>query len=209
VTFVLGHDSHGHAEASTTGCTGTLPTDAEDVSHGGNVFGIISASYTDLGGAPGVPALTAVDQAPVLQKRQEVEFATDQSGTNTSPTADTGGGLQRGGLSNGDWIALNGTYNLVNIDSLTFRTSGGTGTVEVHLDAVDGPLLTTVTIAATANATTYASQPFPIADPGGGHRIYLVFRPVAGGPGNNFFNLNWVEFGGAGVGLPASTPPST
>jgi PKD repeat protein/glucose/arabinose dehydrogenase len=209
VTFVLGHDTHGHAEASTTGCTGTLPTLAEDVSHGGNVFGIISASYTDLGGAPGVPALTAVDQAPILQKRQEVEFATDQSGTNTAPTADTGGGLQRGGLSNGDWIALNGTYNLVDIDSLTFRTSGGTGTVEVHLDAVDGPLLTTVTIPATGNATTYASQTFPIADPGGGHRIYLVFRPAAGGPGNNFFNLNWVEFGGAGVGLPASTPPST
>jgi PKD repeat protein len=204
VTFVLGHDSHGHAEATTTGCTGTLPTDAADVSHGGNVFGIISASYTDLGGAPGVPALTTVDQAPILQKRQEVEHAVDQSGTNTSPTADTGGGLQRGGLSNGDWIGLNGTYNLVNIDSLTVRTSGGTGTVEVHLDAVDGPLLTTVTIPATGSATTYASHTFPITNPGGGHRIFLVFRPADGGPGNNFFNLNWVEFGGVGVSLPTA-----
>ncbi len=27
VTFVLGHDEHGHAEATTTGCTGTLPTE--------------------------------------------------------------------------------------------------------------------------------------------------------------------------------------
>ena len=206
VTFVLGHDSHGHAEATATGCSGTLPTNAEDVSHGGNVFGVVSASYTDLGGS-GVPALTTVDQATILQKRQEVEFAIDQSGTNTAPSADVGGGLQRGSLGNGDWIALNGNYNLVNIDSLTFRTSGGsgaagTGAVEVHLDAVDGPILTTVTIAATANATTYASQTFPIANPGGAHRIYLVFRPVAGGPGNNFFNLNWVEFGGQGVSVP-------
>ena len=72
----------------------------------------------------------------------------------------------------------------------------------MHLDAVDGPILTTVTIAATADATTYASQTFPVADPGGAHRIYLVFRPVAGGPGNNFFNLNWVEFGGQGVSVP-------
>jgi PKD repeat protein len=206
VTFVLAHDTHGHAEASTTGCTGTLPTLAEDVSHGGNVFGVISASYTDLGGAPGVPALTTVDQAPILQKRQEVEHAIDQSGTNTAPTADVGGGLQRGGLSNGDWIGLNGTYNLVNIDSLTFRTSGGTGSVEVHLDAIDGPLLTTVTIPATANATTYASLTVPIANPGGAHRIFLVFRPVEGGPGNNFFNLNWVEFGGVGVSLPPAGP---
>jgi cytochrome c len=206
VTFVLGHDSHGHAEETVNGCTGTLPTNAEDVSHGGNVFGVVSASYTDLGGT-GAPPLTTVDQANVLQKKQEVEFAVEQSGTNTGPTADTGGGLQRGGLSNGDWIALNGTYNLVNIDGLTLRTSGGsgpagTGAVEVHLDAVDGPILTTVTIAATASPTTYESQTFPITDPGGPHRIFLVFRPVAGGPGNNFFNLNWIEFLGQGVSAP-------
>ena len=207
VTFVLGHDSHGHAETTVNGCTGTLPTFAEDASHGGNVFGVISASYTDLGGPGGVPPLTTVDQVNILQKKQEVEFAVEQSGTNTAPTADVGGGLQRGSLGNGDWISLNGTYNLVNIDSLTFRTSGGsgaagTGSVEVHLDAVDGPVLTTVTIAATASATTYVSQTFPIANPGGGHRLYLVFRPVAGGPTNNFFNLNWVEFGGQGGSAP-------
>ncbi len=194
VTFVLGHDSHGHAETTVHGCSGTLPTFAEDVSHGGNVFGSIVASYTDLGGPGGIPPLTTVDQVNILQKRQEVEFAADQSGTNTAPSADTGGGLQRGGLSNGDWLALNGSYQLAGIDTLTFRTSGGTGSVEVHLDAVDGPLLTTVTIAATGNATTYASQSFPIVSPAGAHRIYLVFRPVAGGPTNNFFNLNWVEF---------------
>ena len=50
VTFVLGHDSHGHGEQTGTGCTGFLQTIASDVSHGGNVFGIISASYTDKGG---------------------------------------------------------------------------------------------------------------------------------------------------------------
>ncbi|HEV8556262.1 MAG TPA: ThuA domain-containing protein [Actinophytocola sp.] len=201
VTFVLGHDSHGHAEATANGCTGTLPTEAEDVSHGGNVFGVISAWYTDLGGSGGVPALTTVDQVTILQKHQEVEFAVDQSGTNTAPTTDAGGGLQRGSLGNGDWIALNGTYRLVDINSITFRTSGGTGLVEIHQDTVDGPLLSTVTIAATADANTYASQVFPLADPGGAHRLYLVFRPAPGGPANNFFNLNWVEFGGAGIGL--------
>ena len=155
-----------------------------------------------------MPALTTVDQSTILQKRQEVEFAVDQSGTNTAPTADVGGGLQRGSLGNGDWIALNGTvqpgqHRLADVPDLAAAAAtAGTGLVEVHLDAVDGPLLTTVTIAATANATTYASQTFPITDPGGAHRIYLVFRPVDGGPGNNFFNLNWVEFGGAGVGTP-------
>src|SRR3954451_18939938 len=50
VTFVLGHDSHGHAEQTGNGCTGFLQTIASDVSHGGNVFGVISASYADKGG---------------------------------------------------------------------------------------------------------------------------------------------------------------
>ena len=207
VTFVLGHDEHGHAETTVPGCTGLLPTFEEDVAHGGHVFGIVSASYTDHGGDPGVPPLTSIDQHQINQKRQQVEFVTEQSGTNTAPTTDEGGGFQRGSLGNGDWIALNSTYNLLNVDSLTFRTSGGsgpsgTGAVEIHLDSVDGPIHSTVTIAATPSPTTYASQTFPLTDPGGSHRLYLVFRPVAGGPGNNFFNLNWVEFGGAGVGLP-------
>ena len=205
VTFVLAHDTHGHAEETIHGCSGVLPTLAEDASHGGNVWGVVSASYTDLGGAGGVPALTTVAQNDVRQKRQEVEFATDQSGTNTAPAADEGGGLQRGSLGNGDWIRLNGPFNLVGIDSITFRTSGGsgasgTGLVELHQDAVDGPIVSTFTIQPTASATTYASQTFPLAGPSGLHNLFLVFRPVAGGPGNNFFNLNWVEFGGAGVG---------
>ena len=208
VTFVLGHDTHGHAETTVAGCTGVLPTDPDDVSHGGNVFGVISASYTDHGGAGGVPALTTVDQSQIRQKKQEVEHAVNQSGTNTAATTDVGGGLQRGGLSTGDWIELNGPFNLVNISEITFRTSGGTaggnaGTVEIWRDAINaaggGSLVTSVTIAGTANATTYASQTFPIADTGT-HRYFLVFQPADGGPGNNFFNLNWVEFVGAGVG---------
>jgi len=42
----------------------------------------------------------------------------------------------------------------------------------------------------------------PVADPGGTHRLYLVFRAVTGGPTSNLLNLNWVEFGGPGVGAP-------
>ena len=49
VTFVLVHDQHGHGEDSATGCTGTLPTDPDDASHGGYIAGGISVSYTDPG----------------------------------------------------------------------------------------------------------------------------------------------------------------
>ncbi|HSK51322.1 MAG TPA: ThuA domain-containing protein [Clostridia bacterium] len=212
VTWVLGHDEHGHAGETQTGCSGVLETFADDASHGGNVFGVISASYQDLGGPGGVPALTTVTQHQIRQKHQEVEFVTQQSGTNTATTSDVGGGQHRGSLSNNDWLRLNGPFNLLNIDSLTFRVAS-TGTavpagnplaaVEVRLDAVDGPLLLTANLTSTGNATTWESQTFALADPGGAHDVFLVIRSVPGGAtGNNLFNLNWVEFGGTGVAAP-------
>ncbi|MFE2586926.1 carbohydrate-binding protein [Streptomyces sp. NPDC059378] len=210
MTFVLGHDTHGHAEQSVHGCTGVLSTDPDDVSHGGNVFGVISASYTDRGGPGGVPALTTVTQNQVRQKRQEVEFALDQSGTNVATTNDPAGGSQhRGSLGDGDYLALNGPFDLHGIDSLTFRVASTStqvpagsplAAVEVHLDSVDGPVLTTANLTSTGATGTWESQKFPISDPGGKHKVYLVFRSVTGGQtGANLFNLNWAEFGGQGV----------
>jgi cytochrome c len=209
VTFVLGHDEHGHGGATQTGCSGVYQTEASEADHaGGHLFGGFSATYTDLGGAGGVPPLTTVDQVSIQQRHQEVEFATTQSGTNVQTTTDTGGGQHRGSLSNGDWVALNASYRLGGIDSLTFRvanagtvTPGGPlAAVEVRLDAVDGPVLLTAPLTATGGTSDWQSQTFPVTDPGGLHELYLVIRSVDGGAtGNNLFNLNWVEFGGPGV----------
>jgi hypothetical protein len=186
-------------------------TDAADATHAsGYLYGGLTASYTDLG-ANGQPPLTTIDQHTIQQKRQQPEYATDQSGTTTATTTDPGGGdLNRNGLDPGDWVAVNRTVNLLNVDSVTFRVSGGSaivaGTpraaVELHLDAPSGPILSTVTINSTTGNNDYASQTFPISDPGGSHRLYLVFRNVTGGPTSNLFNLNWLEFGGAGIGTP-------
>ena len=74
--------------------------------------------------------------------------------------------------------------------------------MELRLDAPDGPILTTLTVNATTGNADYASQSFPLADPGGTHRLFLVFQGVPGGPTTGLLNLNWVEFGGAGVGIP-------
>ena len=63
---------------------------------------------------------------------------------------------------------------------------------------------TMATINATTGNTDYASQTFPITDPGGTHRLYLVFQSVSGGPTTSLLNLNWVEFGGAGIGTSAT-----
>jgi hypothetical protein len=208
VTFVLGHDTHGHAEAGTTGCTGVLATDASDVAHGGNVFGVISASYTDHG-ASGQPALTSVGQTTIRQKHQEVEFVVNQSGTNTATNTDGGAGVHRGSLADGDWIQLNGPYNLLNVNTIAFRVADGTAgrtagsplaAIEVHQDAVNGPIVQTDTLTSTGGTAVWSTQTFPVAL-SGTHELFLVFRAVTGGAtGGNLFLLNWAEFFGPGVG---------
>ncbi len=75
--------------------------------------------------------------------------------------------------------------------------------VEVRLDAIDGPILLTANLTSTGNTDTWATQSFPVTDPGDAHHLFLVFRSVTGGQGgNNLFNLNWTEFVGAGVSVP-------
>jgi hypothetical protein len=210
VTFVLGHDNHGHPEDTVNGCDGVLSTNADDVLHGGNVFGVVIASYTDLGGSAGATPLTTSEEVNIRQKRQEVEFVLAESGTSVATTNDpAGGGQHRGSLGDGDWIALNGPFDLVNIQSLSFRIAststavpagGPMAEVEIRLDAVDGPILATSTLTSTGDAAIWQTQIVQVNDPGGPHGIYLVFRSVPGGQtGDDLFNLNWVEFGGAGI----------
>jgi PKD repeat protein len=213
VTFVLGHDTHGHAEGGTTGCSGVLHTVLGDESHGGNVFGVISATYTDHGDSTGANTLATTGQQQIRQKHQEVEFAVSQSGTNTASNTDGpppgAGGTHRGSLAAGDWIQINGPINLLNIDSITYRVSdtatrtAGTpmAAVEVRQDSpTTGAIVATHNLVSTGNATTWTSQNFPISM-SGTHELFLVFRTVTGGQtGANLFNLNWAEFQGAGIG---------
>ncbi len=211
VSFALGHETHGHGEGSQTGCSGVIETDPADATHAsGYLYGGITASYTDLGGN-GQPALTTIDQRIIQQRRQQLEYALDQSGTSTALTTDPDGGdANRTSLDPGDWVAVNRVVNLSNVNSVTFRVAGGSaatagspqGAVEFHLDSPTGPLVTTATVNATTGITAYASQTVPITDPGATHRLYLVFRSVPGGPTTNLFNLNWIEFTGPGVTAP-------
>lgn len=48
VTYILGHDEHGHPLTSTTGCSGTIQTFL-DTGHSGSddLRGVFSATYTD------------------------------------------------------------------------------------------------------------------------------------------------------------------
>ena len=128
--------------------------------------------------------------------------------TNTDGPPPGSPGVHRGSLAAADWIQLNGPFNLLNINAVTFRVADtGTRTpgspmaaIEVHQDTLTGPIVATYNLVSTGNATTWTSQTFPISL-SGTHELFIVFRTVTGGQtGNNLFNLNWVEFVGAGIG---------
>ncbi|MET7422551.1 ThuA domain-containing protein [Dactylosporangium sp. NPDC005555] len=201
VSFVLGHDSHGHGDASTTGCTGVLPTPADGADHaGGYLYGGISASYTDLG-AGGQPALTTVGQAIIQVPRQQAENAQFKQGVEATVTGDTGGGQHLTGIDPGDHVGFD-PISLGGISTVTLRHSGGSAatagtaraTVELRLDAPTGPVVATATLNATTGNNAWTSTAVPVSRPAGPHRLYLVFAAVPGGPTTGLVNLNWVEF---------------
>ena len=217
-TFVLIHDQHGHGEDEKLGCSGWLDSLGEDASHGGYIAGGISVTYTDNGGAGATPPLTTIKQHVVQIRRQQVEYAQQESGTTVvgvpAGETDPGGGQVRSSLDPGDWIALNRSYNLANMDKkITFRFGGGSATnpagddraaVEIRTGSQTGPIVQTVTLKSTGNVNnnTFTSQTFDL-NYSGTERLFFVFRAVTtpGAPANGFGNLSWVEFSGKGVGL--------
>ena len=62
VTYILGHDEHGHPLTTTSGCSGTIQTFV-DTGHAGasNLRGVFSATYTDTP-AGGLPPLSGSDE---------------------------------------------------------------------------------------------------------------------------------------------------
>ena len=214
VTFVLVHDTHGHAEDSTPAtwdpaasvCRGVLGTEAGDASHGGYLAGGINASFTD--NAQGsVPALESFDQNVLQLRRHEVEEAQDIFGLTTTNAEGT---RAVASAEDGDWFALNNRINLTNMDkTITIRYGSGAGgvaagtpraAVEIRQGSPTGTLLQTVPLNATGagNNNTYANATASLNFTGS-QRLFLVFRAVAGGPTTNIANINWVEFTGPGV----------
>ncbi|MBA2325638.1 MAG: ThuA domain-containing protein, partial [Actinobacteria bacterium] len=201
MSFLLGHDAHGHPLQSTTGCEGTIQTEADD-GHGAsaNLFGLLEATYTDQG-APGVNPLTGRAQVLLQPKRKQAEYFTQNQGVQLEGTTDEGGGQNIGFIENGDYISFK-PMNLLNIDSLVYRAAsgGGGGTIEVHVDSPSGELISTATITPTGGWQTWDSFEAAITNPGGTHELFFVFK----GGGGGLFNLNWIEFVGKGVSVNAA-----
>ena len=65
VTYILGHDTHGHPLTTAFGCTGTIQTTAGGHDPGANLSGVFVAEYTDDPG-DGLPPLTGSDEVVLV-----------------------------------------------------------------------------------------------------------------------------------------------
>ncbi|WP_394816574.1 lectin [Streptomyces lancefieldiae] len=185
VTFIVGHDSHGHPQTSATGCTGSLQTLADgEHDPNANIFGVIDAEYTD-NGANGQPALTTHDQHVTQPTHRQAEHHGASSGVQVVSHGPAHGGRTVGHIENGDWIAFT-PYALDNATTFTARVSsaGAGGSLEVRAGSPTGTLLGTATVPVTGGWETFQDVTATLAgQPSGTTSLYLVFK---GGSGSLF-----------------------
>ncbi|QGV77676.1 ThuA domain-containing protein [Streptomyces ficellus] len=182
VTYILGHDSHGHPVTSANGCTGTIKT-SSDGGHdpNANIFGVFDAEYTD-GGGGGQAALTGHDQAQLQPRHRQAEHFSAQSGTRTHDKATANGGRTVGDIDNGDWISFT-PYNLTGSTKLTARISsaGAGGFLEVRTGSATGTLLGSAPVPVTGGWETFQDVDVPLrAVPKRTTQLFLVFKGGTG-----------------------------
>ena len=168
------------------------------------MFYTIEARYTDLG-TESVAPLTGRAGHILQPKRKQAEHYTRQSGVLLETTGDeAGGGQNIGFIAHGDWISF-APMNLEGIESLNYRvaSAGLGGRIEVRVDSLKGPPISTVRVGSTGDWQVYTDLAAPIADPGGTRELFFIFLRNPGDDG--LFNINWIDFQGPGVSRPPAT----
>ncbi|MGN9890567.1 PQQ-dependent sugar dehydrogenase [Micromonospora sp. L31] len=172
MTYVLGHDQHGHQITSKTGCSGSIaiPVDGEH-DDAANIFAIFDAEYTDAGG------LTTHTQHTLQPRHRQAEHFKTSSGINTFDKATAEGGKTVGDINNGDWIAFQ-PYQLGNVTSFSARVSsaGAGGTLQVRAGSATGTVLGSATVPVTGAWDSFTTVTGAISGaPAGTTTLYLTF----------------------------------
>ncbi|MER6912050.1 ThuA domain-containing protein [Streptomyces sp. NPDC000594] len=182
VSYILGHDSHGHPITSAQGCSGTIKT-SSDGGHdpNANIFGVLDAEYTD-GGGGGQAPLTTHDQAQLQPRHRQAEHHTGSQGVRAYDKPTAHGGRTIGDIDDGDWISFK-PYRLAGATRLTARISSGGngGHLEVRTGSPKGRILGSTPVPVTGGWENFQDVDVPLRRaPGRTTELFLVFR---GGPG--------------------------
>lgn len=196
----LGHVNHFHNGLTQTACPATMTLDP--AAHGSDqeIFYVLTANFTDSGG------LTSFGQISLYPKRREAEFYDTESGTSIIDNTDIlEGGLEAVRVDNNGFISFSGR-NLLNMTGVKYKVSSANtgGTIELRVGSPTGTLVSTTEVPATGGANSWQSVTSNISPPSGKNDLFFVFKSTMGGQG--IFDINYIEFIGAGVSSD-STPP--
>lgn len=140
------------------------------------------------GAAPGLLAGSAY----VLT---QAETFVAQSGTQTEPTTDVGGGSDVAYITPGDWIAFDLDFGATSPRTVTTRIASGavvSGTIRYRLDSPTGTPIATTLVFPTGGWQTWRTVPADLhASATGVHRVYVTFT---GAYNIDLVNVNWFQF---------------
>ncbi|RLK11990.1 glucose/arabinose dehydrogenase [Micromonospora sp. M71_S20] len=178
MTYVLGHDNHGHQITSKNGCSGsiTIPVDGEH-DDAANIFAIFDAEYTDAGG------LTTHKQHTLQPRKRQAEHFKTSSGVGIFDKGTAEGGKTVGDINNGDWIAFE-PYRIDNATSFSARVSsaGAGGTLQVRVGSPTGTVLGSATVPVTGAWDAFTTVSGSISGaPASTGTLYLTFAGTGTG----------------------------
>ena len=210
---MLGHDTHGHAEADTHGLH-RLPADRRRRRRptAATCSASSAPSYTDKGATGRRPV---ADRRPARSRSARSTRRSSSSSTSPArprrPTPTAAAACTAAASRQRDWIQLNGPFNLLQIDigHVPLRGRGRRPHRRLAAGGDRGPhgldhrarSSTTANLTSRRAATGRSGRARRSRSRSTGkHELFFVFRTVTGGAtGSNLFNLNWVEFNGNGV----------
>ena len=147
MTYILGHDNHGHPITSKTGCSGsiTIPVDGEH-DDAANIFAVFDAEYTDNAG------LTTHTQRILQPRHRQAEHFKTSSGITVVDRPAGEGGRVVGNIENGDWIAFE-PYRLNTATSFSARvaSAGAGGTLQLRAGSPTGTVIGSAAVPVTGS----------------------------------------------------------
>jgi glucosylceramidase len=140
-----------------------------------------------------IPPASGFAISAVAQQIQASSYS-DMHGFETETTSDIDGGFDLGYSANGSWAEYQNIDFASGVSSVSIRVaSGGSGgTLEFHLDSINGPLAGTATLQATGGWQTWTTITEPISGATGIRNLFVVIR--SGGGAGGVANLNWFQF---------------
>jgi beta-glucosidase len=132
---------------------------------------------------------------PTAYQQIQSESFTTQSGTQNETTTDTGGGLDVGYITAGDWVGYGNLDFGSGAASVTTRLASGanvTGTIQYRLDSTTGPIVASVPVSNTGGWQTWTSQTTNLT--GAATGVHALFATFTSSAAADLVNLNWFQF---------------